>query len=163
MGGAHPTAEDVVHVKTSDITRLTPTKWKKTSDVEIKEGGDRDRRNIILGIKVRTGQSVSGFEIDGVSMLGHANNAATVAFNTRLAGSTDPVAEQWKGFSIPDVALPEQGGSGKLKKSFGTTLTLEPVTLTKPNFQVVPIVIAFDEAELILGHTWVGFSLITPP
>jgi len=27
----------------------------------------------------------------------------------------------------------------------------------------VPIVVAFDVGELRLGHTWVGFSLITPP
>jgi len=165
MGAARPTAEDVIHVKTNDITPdpMDPRKWKKTSDVEIKEAGDRDRRDIILGLKVRKGQSVAGFDINGRSMIGFSDDPTTRDFTTELAESTDPGTEEWKGFKIPRGALPERGSSGKLEKRFSTTLTLEPVILVKPNFQIVPIVVAFDVGELRLGHTWVGFSLITPP
>jgi hypothetical protein len=162
MGTANPTSKDVIQVATSDITQQTSNMWKKSSDVDIKEMEDRDRQNVILGLKIKTGQIITGFEIDGVSMLGYAHDGVSTDFNTELSGSMDPATEQWKGFAIPYDALPEQGAN-KLRKKFKTTLTLTNLHLVKPNFQIVPIVVAFDAGELHLGHTWVGFSLLTAP
>jgi hypothetical protein len=161
MGGLAPTAEDVIHIKTGDITPAGGSALKKESEVDIKEAGDRERKAVILGLKVRKTQTVAAFTLEGESMTGYADGGVAATFAEVFKDSTEP-GEEWKGFAIPADKLPEQG-SNKLKKKFNTTLTLDPVTVVKPNFQIVPVVVAFTKADLQDGHYWMGFSLIRQP
>jgi hypothetical protein len=160
MGGFVPTAEDVIHIKTGDIAPAG-SGLKKESEVDIKEAGDRNREAVILGLRVLSGQSVTAFTIETESMTGYANGGVSTTFAKVFKGSTAS-GEEWKGFAIPADKLPEQGGN-KLKKKFSTKLTLDPVTVKKPDFQIVPVVVAFNETELKGGHYWMGFSLIRQP
>jgi hypothetical protein len=50
-----------------------------------------------------------------------------------------------------------------LNGGFETTLAIEPMSLSGPNFQIVPIVVAYDAAELNAGHYFLGQSVFTPP
>lgn len=161
MGGLAPTAEDAIQIKTDDIKPGGGNAITKESEVDIKAAGDKDLDNVILGLKVGDTQALTAFTIDSTSILAYQDAAVGTIFTNAFTGSTAS-GEKWIGFSIPADKLPDQG-NGKLKKKFKTTLTLSPVTLVKPNFQIVPVVVAFSEADLTGGHYWMGFSLIRQP
>ena len=160
MGSGAPLKEALV-IETKDITQRPHQRVEKKSTVDVKDP-QRDVADVIIGLKVRQGQAIETFMLDNThDLMPFADAQVSTMFKTALAGSTT-TGEEWKGFRVPASALPRQGGthSTKLRTKFDTALTLSNATLTEPNFQIVPILVAFDQGELQQGHYWIGFSFI---
>lgn len=154
MGSLTRPHKDQIDIQTD---RITPrgTGVRKESHVSVR--GNPTLNNVIIGLKIKRTpqQRVSEFSFDGRDMLRFLDAPTGAAFAHAFARSTEP-DETWVGLKIDRTDLPPIGG-------FATAFALEPFNLPVPNFQAVPIVVAFSITELNAGHYFVGTSYVTGP
>ena len=142
-------SKDNIQIVTETIEPNGSGGVRKKSDVNVKGGA---AQTFVLGMKIRTGQSIVELSFDDNSILGRYDQAVTNA----CALAFPPLSgEMWVGFKVLSTDLPNPS---KFKTRF--SLDKPPA---KGKYQLVDIVAAENPDLFAAGEYLIAVSIVTPP